>query len=932
MADHDDFDFGSMDFGDYSDYGSLYEDSNYPSRSAPTHREAPPPSRRKKKKRKKGHPIISGFFKTLGTLLLVGLCTGTVLLCFAVVYIRTVIFPIADLSMDDMVFGSNSTMLYMNPDTGNYEELVTLASATTSTWVNYDEIPQYLKDAAVAIEDQRFWEHSGVDWKRTGKAVLDMFRGGDISGGSTITQQLIKNMTNYNETTVKRKVTEIVRALRFTQNNSKEDTLLWYLNIIPLGSGCKGVGAAALEYFGKPVSELTLAECASLIGITNNPSKYGPYSGARVATSTGEIWTSRQWNKWRQELVLSEMKRQGKISEQEYNEAVAQELVFVKAEEVEAQESTVYSWYEETVLSDVREDLKTRLGWSDERVTQAMEQGGLRIYTCLNPRLQEIAEKIYADRSNLNYTSKSGQQMQSSITILDNSDGSVAAIVGQFGGNKTGNLWNNYANSGQRQPGSSFKPLSVYSPAIELGYLSPISVVDDYPYQVMNGKAWPTNSGAARYQGLSTVLRGITDSVNTMAVRIINDYVTPEASFDFVQNRYHIDLVEAMEVGGEMHSDIDTSPLAMGGLTLGVCTRDMAEGFATFPNRGMYTYSRTYTKITQMVGDEEILLLDNPIQQEAILKETTAYYMNTMLQNVIKAGTAEGYSLRNMHCAGKTGTTNNQFDRWFVGYTPYYTAAVWTGYPQNERYTGGKNPALVLWKQVMDEVHQGLEDQDFFDPGGQQSVTYCRDSGLIATQYCAMDPRGNRTEKGSVFPEDVPTQVCNVHTSNNVTRICRDSMMAAGPYCPSDRISYSCPPDFERNQVGGAYAADENVRASHYGGRAVCNVHTGVPEPPEDEDPSGSSSEDGEPGGSSSEPGEPGGSSSEPGTPGSSPEPNPPDTPTQPEDPGTTTPEPGGAENPGTPPVEAPGGSGESGGETPPQPEPPVVDENGMVG
>ena len=321
---------------------SLYENSEYPSRrQAPRRRDGGEHPNRKRKK--SGGGKGSMVWKVLGTLLLVGLCTGALLCCFAAVYINKVIVPIADLSMDDFSYGENSVMYYQDKTTGEYVEMTTLLNTTSSIWVDLEDMPQDLIDAAVAIEDRRFWTHNGVDWGRTVKAVFSMFTGGDIQGGSTITQQLIKNQTGYNETTVKRKITEIVRAIRFTQNNSKEDTIERYLNIIPLGSGCEGVGSAALEYFGKPVSELTLAECASLISITNNPSKYGPYSFAKSENSEGEVWDARQWNKYRQEVILGEMLKQGMISQEEYDEAVAQELVFVRAEGEEA-ETEIYTW------------------------------------------------------------------------------------------------------------------------------------------------------------------------------------------------------------------------------------------------------------------------------------------------------------------------------------------------------------------------------------------------------------------------------------------------------------------------------------------------------------------------------------------------------------------------------------------------------------
>ena len=312
------------DYRNYNNYKhSLYDDSDYPSRRQPPSRErqsggssggggGAPRKRRKKKKRGGVGRVIGAFFKVLGTLILIGLCTGALMACFAAVYINEVIVPQADLSMDDFPLGENSVMYYEDKETGQYKEMTTLLNVTSSVWVDFEEMPLNLINAAVAIEDKRFWTHPGVDWRGTAKAVLSMFTGGEVSGGSTITQQLIKNETQYNETTVKRKVTEIIRALRFTQNNSKEDTLERYLNIIPLGSGCKGVGAAALEYFGKPVSQLTLAECASLVGITNNPSKYGPYSFNRSqGVNTEEIWDARQWNKYRQEVILNQMLKRG---------------------------------------------------------------------------------------------------------------------------------------------------------------------------------------------------------------------------------------------------------------------------------------------------------------------------------------------------------------------------------------------------------------------------------------------------------------------------------------------------------------------------------------------------------------------------------------------------------------------------------------------
>lgn len=843
---------------DYNEHSSLYENSDYPSRrQAPSRRassggsrQAPNAPKKRRRKKKGGVTVgrvIGWFFKALGTLILIGLCTGALVACFAAVYINEVIVPIADLSPDDFVWNEDSIMYYQDKNTGQYVEMTKLLNVTSSVWVDFEEIPENLINATVAIEDRRFWTHPGVDWRGTGKAVLRMFTGGQISGGSTITQQLIKNQTNYKETTVKRKITEIVRALRFTQNNSKEDTITYYLNVIPLGGDLQGkqyegVGAAAMGYFGKPVSQLTLAECASLIGITNNPSKYGPYSFARSqGFETDEIWTARQWNKYRQEVILNQMLEQGYITREEYDEAVAQELVFVQDQGRDTGE--IYTWYEETVISEVQEIMADKLGWSSQRTNQAMQRGGLRVYTCYDPAAQAVVDEVYNNRDNLDYTSGDGQQMQSTICIIENETGNLVAISGRFGGGKTANRGSNFAigeGGGNRQPGSAFKPLAVYSPALEFNKVNPYSVLDDYPYQMMGNSVWPKNSGTTKYQGHLTVREGLKQSLNTIAVRLMNDYVTPEESFKFVQDRYHIDLEEGRMIRGKWTSDITTS-LAMGGLTDGTNVRDMAEAYSVFPNNGVYKGSRTVLKITQLVDGQEVLLVDNTLEEEEAIKPTTAWYMNDMMQHVFDGGgTAYGLDIKGQHAAGKTGTTSDNNDRWFVGYTPYYTAAVWVGYETPYKMSlKGKNPAAVLWNKVMVPLHEGLEDKNYADPGGRRSISYCMDSGFLATEYCAMDPRGSRAATGSIFPESFPEgQDCPYHTAESVMTICVDCPVLkedgsetglyyqAGEYCPEESKREICLPNFNREQVGSAVAGDaqwDYASASEYG---QCTVHT----------------------------------------------------------------------------------------------------------
>lgn len=799
---------------------SIYDNSQYPPRKHPDRNRSP---------RKYLPTSKVGTKKVLLTLLLVFLTTTALLCCFGAIYINTVIKPIArEFHIEDFGVNENSVLLYQDQDTGIYKELTTVLSDTSASWVEYEDIPDDLKKAAVAIEDKRFWSHPGIDWRRTGKAVLCMFTGQDIQGGSTITQQLIKNLTDYNETTVKRKIVEIIRALEFNKNYSKEFTLEWYLNIIPLGSGCEGVGAAAQEYFGKPVSDLSLAECASLISITNNPSRYGPYSPAKAENKEGELWSARQWNKWRQENVLREMLSQKLITEEEYNEAVAEELNFVKGENEEKPQA-IYSWYEETVISDVKRDMKEKLQYSESMINRLLSKGGLRIYTCVDPDVQAAVDSVYENRANLNQRSARGSEMQSAITVIDNETGDVVAIAGRVG-EKTGNRWKNFATDAYRQPGSSIKPLAVYSPALEYGLITPATVVDDYPYQVLNGKPWPVNSGSASYKGLTTVREGLAKSVNTVAVRVLANYLGVDKSFDFVQDRYKIDLEEGRSINGNLVSD-KTLALAMGGLTDGVTTRDMAEAYATFPSDGIYRTSRTYTKITQIINDEEVVLLENDYEQDQAIKPSTAYYMNSMLQGVTSSGgTAPSAKIGNIATAGKTGTTTSNFDRWFVGYTPYYTAAVWTGYEYNETMSGS-NRSIDMWKLVMSKVHHGLRGKDFTTPDGLVKVSICKDSGLLATSYCGMDPRGSRVTTERMFEGDAPTEYCTCHSASSVMKICTGGSSTssgwhtAGSYCPAGSVHQYCFPDYQRKSVGGATAADSAYFYSFASRYSTCNVH-----------------------------------------------------------------------------------------------------------
>lgn len=669
--------------------------------------------------------------RTLGTIGLIILVTAALLACMAALYVKMVILPDAKLDLGD-ISPNLTTVVYYTDANGQDIELQKLHGTENRIWVGYDNIPTNLVDAAVAIEDKRFYKHDGVDWVRTAYGLISMFTGQDIQGGSTLTQQLIKNLTTENQVTVKRKIKEIFSALDFEKEHEKEEILEWYLNYIFLGEGCNGVYTASYAYFGKNVADLSLAECASLIGITNNPSLYNPYRNAEA-------------NKHRQTLILNAMLEQKKITKEEHTAALAETLQFVRGED-ELREQTVYSWYVDAVIDQVIKDLREANNYSEQAAASRVYSGGLQIYTPYNPTVQAAVDAVYSDRANLNLTSASGQQAQSAITVVDNATGKVIALSGGIG-KKDGSRWLNRASGTVRPPGSSIKPLTVYAPAFELGLLKPTDVERDSPDE----KGWPVNA-YGNYRGNMTIVEALEISCNTIAVKTLLNVVTPRVSFDFMRDRFHITLTENETIAGKEFTDIAPGPLALGGLTKGVSTYDMAAAYSVFARGGTYYEPSVYTKVLDSKGD---IVLEKNGTGEVVLKPKTSHYINQLLERVILAGSGTGRyaNFSGMQIAGKTGTTSQKKDIWFVGYTPYYTAAVWTGYDQQEAINyRGAPPSSLLWKQVMQAAHKGLPYKEFAVPtdGELVSVTYCRSTGLKAGSACGS------TGKISLYAEDVP--------------------------------------------------------------------------------------------------------------------------------------------------------------------------------
>lgn len=770
--------------------------------------------------------------KTIGTVLLILVITAVLLTCFAAAYIKNVIMPQAHLEANfDMDL--TSTIYYQDPDTGEYVEHLALHGTENRVLVKYENIPEHLVNATVAIEDETFWTHSGVNWKRTLYGVFLMFSGGDIQGGSTITQQLIKNSTGYDDVTVKRKILEIFTALDFDKTYSKTQIMEWYLNYIYLGEGCNGVATAARNYFNKDVSQLSLAECASLISITNNPSRYNPY---RYLEN----------NQVRARLVLGKMLELGSIDQSEYDTAMAEvdDLASHLARGVnEEKPTTIYNWYDEQLLTDVISDLKEQYGYSDTLANDMVTSGGLKIYACVDPDIQEIVEEIYSDQGNMPLVSASGQQLQSAIVIIDQ-QGNIVGLAGALGEKTTNRGWN-YASRSTRQPGSSIKTLSVYAPALDMGLITPASVLDDYPTQLLNNAAWPSNS-YGYYKGLTDVRWAVALSSNPVAVRVL-EQVTPEVSYDMLENHFHISTLESgATINGQYKDDYGASQLALGGMTYGVKVTEMAAAYSVFSRDGMYVEPRTYTKVTMERDGQEIVLLDNTTREmEAVVKETTAWYVNDMLKEVVESGTGTDANFSGMEIAGKTGSTTSNNDRWFVGYTPYYTAAVWCGYEYPERISaGGQNPSAVLWRMVMSRVHEGLEYKDFNQPSGLTTVRYCKDSGMLPTEACAQDPRGSRVATAQVFQGQGPVESCTMHVE---VEVCDQSPIKknesaveglfhkVGEFCPREpvealgiesSVKSVTALDFTRERVGTAAARDDDYLLSFLEEQGECDVHT----------------------------------------------------------------------------------------------------------
>lgn len=748
-------------------------------------------------KKKKIWKVLSRIWKvalvSLGSAMLVAVVGGFVFVNILASYLQDNVLPMAKVNLDSYALEKTSYLYYYD-ESGQIKILQQLYTTTDRRWASYDELPQDLINAAIAIEDKRFYEHQGVDWITTAKATLNLLvGGGDTFGGSTLTQQLVKNLymttdETADDVTVQRKVLEIFRAIAFEKVYDKKVVLEWYLNCIYFGNGCNGVKSAAQYYFGKDLKDLTTAECAALIGITNNPALYNPYR-TTLDNYRGEQLTGSERNRRRQESVLKAMLDQDWITDEQYQTAMAQEMVFKKGSAQTGDESRkVYSWYVDTVLEDVAKALAEENGvtaWNDTIRSHYMtliSRGGYHIYTPYDAKAQLAVDNIYTDLSQIPAT-KSQQQLQSAIVLIDNRSGDIVAMAGGVGEKKDFDAYNRA--DVPLQIGSSVKPLTVYAPAFEKGLISPATVIEDMPLKILaDGTPFPRNDNRV-YNYRRTVWKGIVTSTNAISVNTL-DRLGLKNSFNFATEKFGIStLTQRLETAsGQVLSDLDYAPLAMGALTQGMTVREVANAYATFANGGTWRQGRTFLLV---LDDKGQVVLKNTQQSRNVLSKKTVNYMNYCLDSAVDMGTGTAADIEGMDVAGKTGTTSGKKDRYFAGFTGYYTAAVWCGYdtPEQITLTGSTaNPAARLWKKVMQQLHKGKSTIPLYATEGMVKVDICLDSGLLATDSCYQDIRSDdglsRVEQVWVYPQDKPASHCTAHTRVDY---CTEGHGVANEYC-----------------------------------------------------------------------------------------------------------------------------------------------------
>lgn len=718
---------------------------------APRKQNAASSEQKSKQKQKKtnGHPVLRRFGIFICSVFLIGLVSVSTVGLYALKYVSSFVNGDVAIDLDEYKANqSQTTILYTLDDDGNEMELIRLHGEENRIWVDLEEMPKDLQNAFIALEDRRFKEHSGVDWTRTiAVMIVPSYEG---QGGSTITQQLIKNLTGERDVTYIRKFNEIKNALNLEKHYSKETILEAYLNTLYLDAGCYGVQTASEYYFGKNVSELNLAECACIAAITNAPRTYDPI-------------LNPENNAERMKYCLECMLNEGYITQDEFDKALAYDLVFTtdddyvpKTEEEkkpsdgmidvnesnvgqDGEEEKVQSYYVDYVINKVIEDLMDTRAYTYEQAWRLVYYGGLKIHVAVDLDIQNSIEDIYYNRKGFpSATNSYGEQVQSSMVIMDYT-GRVVAIVGQAG-EKTGARCLNIATDSKRQPGSSIKPLSVYSLAIDSGeYTWSYPMIQNYGILV-NGERWPYNFGGDPGSAYSyeTIQQALAPSHNTVPAQLVQA-LGVDTCYNWLKDKFKITSLD--------DADKDYSALAVGGMTHGVYGIEMCAAYTTFGNGGIYYEPYCYYTVTNSSGS--VVYLTHNDSGEQIMKPGTAGVMNKLLQTVATSynGTARAYKVDGFEMFAKTGTTSDEKDRWFIGGTPYYVCAVWMGYSQHaEELSFSTNYCGQLYQTVMNSIHKNLPAKSFEFGDEIVEKYYCTNTGLLASSACPSAAGWYRTD------------------------------------------------------------------------------------------------------------------------------------------------------------------------------------------
>lgn len=705
-------------------------------------------TKNKKTKKKNKKSFWKIFFRVVLICMFIGIALG-------VGFIMSILNGAGALSRADFEISNLSTIIY--DKYGN--EYVSLYSSENRLYSGLGEMSPYLPKAFISIEDERFEKHIGIDIKRTAAAVFQYVLTGDSEfGGSTITQQLIKKVTEDNGRNWQRKAREIVRAIQVEQWLTKDQIIELYMNMIYLGSGAYGVETAAYTYFNKSAADLDIAESALIAGLAQAPEGYNPYVYPEKA-------------KARQELVLGKMKQLGYISAEEYEVAMAKELVYEKGT---MQQTSSNSYFIDALIDTLIADLQEEKGVTAAMARKMIYSNGLQIYTTIDPEIQEAIESVYVDEAEKYFKLSNGEydpNLQSAMVIIDYKKGDVVGLIGGAG-EKVIQRGLNRATQTYRAPGSTIKPLAVYAPGIDTEAFTAATVFDDTPVTMQVGvDTWTPSNSYKGYRGLTPVRKAIEISSNVIAAKAFQEVGASTA----------VSYLKKFGITSITSSDVYPGALALGGLTKGISTFEHAAAYGAIANGGVYVEPKLYTKV---LDNNEEVILEKTSEIKEVISEDSAFIVTSMLRDVVTGISATGgaAALSNMPVAGKTGTTNGSMDRWFAGYTPYYVASVWTGYDVQQTVNATGNPSARIWKAVMQKVHSNLATKQFEKPSGVVTCEVCLDSGLLATDLCKNDRRGDRTTTEYFTKNTIPTEECGTHVS---VPVCPETFKLANPTCKS---------------------------------------------------------------------------------------------------------------------------------------------------